>query len=115
MNEAKIGFELRTIQVPVGDILPVRQLKDPDKTVRRYKAIAVSVKEVGLIEPLMVYPQKDAPGKYLLLDGHLRLFALKELGYVRRLLDDPEVTKFLGIHYPDIHSEFAAFAATESL
>jgi ParB-like chromosome segregation protein Spo0J len=28
----------------------------------------------------MVYPQKDAPGKYLLLDGHLRLFALKELG-----------------------------------
>jgi hypothetical protein len=34
MNEAKIGFELRKIQVPVGDIVPVRQMKDPGKTVR---------------------------------------------------------------------------------
>ena len=48
---------------------------------RRYKAILVSLQEVGLIEPLMVYPQNDAPGKYSLLDGHLRLCALKELGH----------------------------------
>jgi hypothetical protein len=34
-----------------------------------------------LIEPLMVYPRKDAPGRSLLLDGHFRLFALKELGH----------------------------------
>ena len=81
MSEAKIGFELRQIQVPLGDILPLRQINDPVNTVRRYKAILVSLKEVGLIEPLMIYPQKDAPGKYLLLDGHLRLFALKELGH----------------------------------
>jgi hypothetical protein len=81
MNEAKIGFELRKIQVPLSDILPVRQLNDPAKTVLRYKAILVSIKAVGLIEPLMVYPQKNAPGKYLLLDGHLRRFALQELGY----------------------------------
>ena len=33
-----------------------------------------------MIEPLVVHPQKGAPGKYLLLDGHLRHFALKELG-----------------------------------
>jgi ParB-like chromosome segregation protein Spo0J len=81
MSDAKIGFELRKIQVPVGGLLPLRQIKDPMKSVCRYKAILVSLKEVGLIEPLMVYPQKDAPGKYLLLDGHLRLFALKELGH----------------------------------
>ena len=70
MSEAKIGFELRKIQVPIEHILPVRQIKDPMKSVCRYKAIFVSVKEVGLIEPLMVYPQADAPDKYLLLDGH---------------------------------------------
>jgi len=80
MNDAKIGFELRKIQVPVDDILPVRQIKQPLKTVCRYKAIVVTVREVGLIEPLIIYPQKDAPGKYWLLDGHLRLLALKELG-----------------------------------
>jgi hypothetical protein len=83
MNNTRIGFQMRTIQVLLGDILPVRQIKDPQKTVCRYKAIVVSVSEVGLIEPLVVYPQKDAPGKYLLLDGHLRLCALKELGHDR--------------------------------
>jgi hypothetical protein len=81
MSDAKIGFELRKIQVPIEHLLPVRHIKDPMNSVRRYQAIFVSVKEVGLIEPLMVYPQTDAPGKYLLLDGHLRLFALKELGH----------------------------------
>src|SRR5205085_686332 len=35
---------------------------------------------VGLVEPLVVHPQKNLPGKYMLLDGHLRLFALRELG-----------------------------------
>jgi len=80
MSNAKIGFELQKIQVPIEHILPVRQIKDPRNTVRRYEAILVSVKEVGLIEPLMVYPQTNPPDRYLLLDGHLRLFALKELG-----------------------------------
>ena len=46
MSDAKIGFELRKIQVPLQDILPVRQIKDPMQTVSRYKAILVSVKEV---------------------------------------------------------------------
>jgi hypothetical protein len=79
MTPAKIGFELREIEVPISDILPLRQFKKTAK-VCRYKAIFVSVKAVGLIEPLMVHPQKDAPGKYILLDGHLRLIALRELG-----------------------------------
>ncbi|MDE3067513.1 MAG: ParB N-terminal domain-containing protein [Verrucomicrobiota bacterium] len=80
MSEMKIGFELRKIRLSLENILPVRQIKDPQKNVRRYKTILVSLKEVGLVEPLVVHPQKDAPKKYLLLDGHLRLFALKELG-----------------------------------
>ena len=80
MSDAKIGFEMRKIRLPLENILPVRQMKDPQKRVDRYKTILVSLKEVGLVEPLVVHPQKDVPGKYLLLDGHLRFFALKELG-----------------------------------
>src|SRR5437762_1233919 len=80
MSDAKIGFEMRKILLPLENILPVRQMKDPQKRVDRYKTILVSLKEVGLVEPLVVHPQKDVPGKYLLLDGHLRFFALKELG-----------------------------------
>ena len=80
MSDPKIGFEMRKIRLPLENILPVRQMKDPQKRVDRYKTILVSLKEVGLVEPLVVHPQKDVPGKYLLLDGHLRFFALKELG-----------------------------------
>ena len=65
---------------PLADILPARQIKDPQKNISRYRTIRDSIKEVGMVEPLVVYPQKGAAGKYLLLDGHLRLFALKELG-----------------------------------
>ena len=80
MSDAKIGFEMRKIRLPLENILPVRQMKDPQKRVDRYNTILLSFKEVGLVEPLVVHPQKDVPGKYLLLDGHLRFFALKELG-----------------------------------
>lgn len=80
MSEAKIGFELQKIHVPLADLLPLRLIKEPSK-ITRYKAILVSLKEVGLIEPLMVHPQQDTPGKYLILDGNLRWFALKELGH----------------------------------
>jgi ParB-like chromosome segregation protein Spo0J len=80
MNEMKIGFEMRKIQLALEDISPMRQIKDLHKGVLRYKKILASIKEVGLVEPLVVYPQKDAPGKYLLKNGHLRYVALKELG-----------------------------------
>ena len=80
MNEMKIGFEMRKILLALEDISPMRQIKDLHKGVMRYKKILASIKEVGLVEPLVVYPQKDAPGKYLLKNGHLRYVALKELG-----------------------------------
>ena len=80
MNEMKIGFEMRTIRLALEDISPMRQIKDLHKGVLRYKKILASIKEVGLVEPLVVYPQIDAPGKYLLKNGHLRYVALKELG-----------------------------------
>jgi hypothetical protein len=80
MNEIKIGFEMRTIRLALENISPMRQIKDLHKSIPRYKTILASIKEVGLVEPLVVYPQKDAPGKYLLQNGHLRYAALKELG-----------------------------------
>jgi hypothetical protein len=80
MNHPKICFELRKIKLPLERIFPVRQIKDPEKTVTRYKTILSSIKEVGLVETLMVYPQKDKPDTYLLMDGHYRYFALKSLG-----------------------------------
>src|SRR5262245_9036486 len=79
MNEMKLAFEMTKIRVPLANILPVRLVKDPQANIKRYRTIRASIKEVGMIEPLVIYPQKGASGKYSLLDGHLRLIALKEL------------------------------------
>jgi hypothetical protein len=80
MSEMKIGFEMRKIRLTLENILPMRLVKAEEKDTYRFKAIIGSIPEVGLVEPLVVYPQKDAPGKYMLKNGHLRYFALKDLG-----------------------------------
>lgn len=79
MNAPTIGFEPELLILPVEKILPVRRLQ-LGKKVTRYKTIVASIREVGLAEPLMVYPQKGKAGFYLLMDGHLKYYALKELG-----------------------------------
>jgi ParB/RepB/Spo0J family partition protein len=79
MSELKVGFEMKKIRLPLDDILPVRQIGGQQR-IDRYQTIVKSIKEVGLVEPLMVHPQKSTSGKYLLVDGHLRLHALRELG-----------------------------------
>ena len=81
MNDQKIAFELKKIRLPLEKILPVRKLTNPEGKIARYATILASIKELGMIEPLMVFPQKGNGGTYLIMDGHLRLYALKELGY----------------------------------
>jgi len=80
MSAPKIDFDLKKIRLLLDVILPVRKIRNPHKTIRRYETIVASVKELGLIEPLMVFPQKNNAGHFLLMDGHLRYYALKELG-----------------------------------
>jgi len=79
MSEAKIAFEMRKIELPLEVILPVRIVKNAGN-LRRYRAIIASIGEVGMIEPLVIHPQRDKAGTYLLMDGHLRHLALKQLG-----------------------------------
>lgn len=80
MNQPKLGFERRKVYLALNSILPVRQIKNVQRVVRRYKMILESIREIGLVEPLVVYPQKNAAKMYFLVDGHLRHSALLELG-----------------------------------
>lgn len=80
MSELKVAFEMRKIRLPVDSILPLRQVKDPLRNNERYRSILASIKEVGLVEPVVVYPTGAQGSSYTLLDGHLRLLALKQLG-----------------------------------
>jgi ParB-like chromosome segregation protein Spo0J len=79
-KEVRIGFDPNGVTLPVSSILPVRQLKPGVRATQKYQQILASVREVGVIEPLIVFPQDRKTEMYILLDGHLRLEVLKELG-----------------------------------
>ncbi len=73
-------FEPEARLLPLDSILPIRQPATGDNAFGKLNTIRTSIKEVGIIEPLVVYPQRGAAGKYILLDGHLRLVVLRESG-----------------------------------
>ena len=80
MSEPAVGFGFERLKIPLSRLLPVRHLSDPDKKVTRYRSIVSSIREIGVIEPLMVYPQNGKDDAYLIMDGHLRYYALREIG-----------------------------------
>jgi hypothetical protein len=79
MSNTKIGFAMKKIRLLLENILPVRQITEAQKKANRYETILASLKVVGLVEPLVVFPQKGQPGKYMLVNGHMRYYAMKEL------------------------------------
>ena len=75
-----LGFDLQTYQVPLEQLLPSKKVVDGVMVTRKYKQIVSSIAEVGLIEPLSVIQPDPEKPEYLLLDGHIRALALKNLG-----------------------------------
>src|SRR3954449_9625472 len=76
----RMGFEERTAMVRLADIQPLRLVPEEVKRSPKYRQIAASVAEIGLVEPPVVARSRDSKGKFLLLDGHLRLEALRDRG-----------------------------------
>ena len=75
-----LGFDLETYQVPLDHLLPSKKIMDGTMSTRKYKQVVSSIHEIGLIEPLSVIQPDPKKSEFLLLDGHLRVLALKELG-----------------------------------
>ena len=79
-NKVSMAFESESVFVEISNILPVKQLHKRVKKTKKYLQISASIREVGIVEPPIVIPEPHKKGKYLLLDGHLRIEILKELG-----------------------------------
>lgn len=79
-KKVQLGFENDCVTIPVADILPVRVLSKSIKSSRKYTQITASIREIGLVEPPVVARNGDAGGSWLLLDGHVRIEVLKDLG-----------------------------------
>jgi hypothetical protein len=74
-----MGFEKEILRLEISSIQPLRLVNVSAKRTTKYTQILASIKEVGIIEPPVVARQKNSDS-YLLLDGHLRLEVLKDIG-----------------------------------
>lgn len=76
----KLAFEAETVVVPLTRIVALKVLRPGMKESRKYAQIVGSVRAIGLVEAPVVAPDPTRPGTYFLLDGHLRIEALRDLG-----------------------------------
>ena len=76
----KMAFEENELRIAVADIQPLKLVGSEIKNSPKYTQIVTSIREVGLVEPPVVARDRSERGKYLLLDGHLRIEVLKEMG-----------------------------------
>ncbi|MEM6933532.1 MAG: plasmid partitioning protein RepB C-terminal domain-containing protein, partial [Pseudomonadota bacterium] len=75
-----MAFEKDLIQLQLDQICPLYAVRKETKDTVKYRQVVASIKEIGLVEPLVVVRDQADPGKFVLLDGHLRLTILADLG-----------------------------------
>ncbi|MGS1004390.1 plasmid partitioning protein RepB C-terminal domain-containing protein [Burkholderia glumae] len=80
MSTVQRAFQGEFVELPIEmirvfDPVPRSALMSP-----KFGSIKSSIAALGVIEPLAVFPCADRSGQYDLLDGRLRLEALKKLG-----------------------------------
>jgi hypothetical protein len=81
MSERPLGFIPEPIMVPLDKLLPTRKSPEGLSTSRKFKQILASIDAVGLIEPLTIGKADNVSGMHVVLDGHIRLLAMCELGF----------------------------------
>lgn len=74
------GFEHTTLRIPISEIMPMREVSATVRKSAKYKQIAASIAEVGIIEPPVVFRDRVNRSQYNLLEGHVRLAILLERG-----------------------------------
>ncbi len=79
-SRVKLAFEKKCVTVSVENIVPLKTLRRGLKDSRKYSQIVRSIRAIGLVEPPVVTRDPTNSDRYFLLDGHVRIEALKELG-----------------------------------
>jgi hypothetical protein len=77
----RTAFAESCVRIAIANILPLKVVRPSIKATLKYQQILASVEEVGLVEAPVVTKAPKQPGQYYLVDGHLRLVALRDLGW----------------------------------
>lgn len=75
-----LAFDKSFVTIPISTIVPLKALPDGARESRSYAQVLSSIKAIGLVEAPVVMADTESADIWFLLDGHLRLEALKELG-----------------------------------
>jgi hypothetical protein len=110
----KLAFQQNEIVLPIANIVLQKAISPSFRRSQIYRQIAASLEQVGLIEPVVVFPR--GPEDYLLLDGHARIDILKSrgIGEVRSIFatDDEAYTYNKRVnHAPPIAQHFMILKA----
>ena len=73
-------FEQKLVSLPISQIDFLRPVATKVRRSAKHARIAASIAEVGMIEPPVVARHTSNVGRYLLLDGHLRVDVLISQG-----------------------------------
>jgi len=76
-TQVRLGFEQRGQRISLAAIKPLRRVADAVKLTPKYRQIASSIREIGIVEPPVVARDRAESGSFILLDGHLRLEVVK--------------------------------------
>lgn len=75
-----LGFKRESVVVPLASLVPLKVMRPGTKKSRKYAQIVTSVRAVGLVEAPVVMPNPKRRSQYFIVDGHLRIEVLKDLG-----------------------------------
>lgn len=75
----QMSFLEQTIVLDINKLIPSKPVNKTIHKTKKFQQILASIKEIGIIEPPVVTEDKKN-GVYIILDGHLRIEALKKIG-----------------------------------
>jgi hypothetical protein len=77
---AQPAFSTRMEQLALELLSPLKPVTEAVRRTQKFKQIATSVREIGVVEPLVVAPDRKNVGRFIVLDGNIRLEVLRESG-----------------------------------
>ena len=75
-----MGFDRQPVKVSLISLRPNKVIAETVWKSTKYRQILASVQAIGLVEPVVAKPHPAEVGIYVIIDGHLRVEALRSCG-----------------------------------
>jgi hypothetical protein len=80
VTTVRLAFERQLVTAKIASLVAVKPMRANVKESKKYQQILASVRAIGVVEPPSIIPDPAKPGFNMLLDGNLRVEALKDIG-----------------------------------